>query len=263
MALNLVSHKPKVDPSGYTIMVYGPPGIGKSIFAVQAPNSFVIATEPGLKSMNWNGDVVTSWEGLNQLLADLAAGGHPFKTIVIDTVDNAYRMCSEYIAKKFKVDHHSDLKWGKSALLNNEVLRVLTKVASLPYGFIMTSHMKTKTIETPTGKYQKTSPNLSDGAQNTIVGMVDVLIQMNILRADDGKDYRVLKTQPSKYYDAKDRTTANLPAIIPLPNKERSYADFEEIFIKCLGGEHQESSIKENEAELQVSVKTEDEKEEE
>lgn len=247
---------PQTDPSGYTIMVYGPPGIGKSTFGVQAPGSIVIATEPGLKSLVRSEVLVNTWEELCAVAGEIAAGNHPFKTVVVDTVDNAVKMASEFIARKFKVDHPSDLKWGKAAILNNEILRVFSRLAALPYGLILISHQKNVTIESPTGKYSRTEPNLSAGIQNVIVGMVDILMQMNLLQGDDGNLYRVLKTKPSKFYVAKDRTPAELPAIIGLPDKNRAYADFEEIFVKCLQGEHtqQAENLTENVAELNQVV---------
>jgi hypothetical protein len=40
-------------------------------------------------------------------------------------VDNAYKMCSDYVCKKFKIEHESDLGYGKGyALINNEFQRV-------------------------------------------------------------------------------------------------------------------------------------------
>jgi len=54
------------------------------------------------------------------------------KTIVLDTVDNAYKMCSDYVCKKFKIEHESDLGYGKGyALINNEFQRVI-KQTCLP-----------------------------------------------------------------------------------------------------------------------------------
>ena len=65
---------------------------------------------------------------LEELLAacgEIAEGKHPYKTIILDTVDNVYRMCSDYICTKFKIEHESDLGYGKGwALINNEFQRV-------------------------------------------------------------------------------------------------------------------------------------------
>ena len=38
--------------------------------------------------------------------------------------DQAYRLCTDYVCAKFKIDHESDLGYGKGyALVNNEFIR--------------------------------------------------------------------------------------------------------------------------------------------
>ena len=90
-------------------------------------------------------------------------GRHPFKTIIVDTVDNAYRMCADHVCAKFKIEHESDLGYGKSwALINNEFHRVHTKLAFLPYGLFLVSHSVEREIETRTGKYTRIVRTLPD-----------------------------------------------------------------------------------------------------
>ena len=78
-----------------------------------------------------------------QTYGRIAEGGHPFKTIIIDTIDNAYKFCTDYVLKKAGKEHESDLAYGKGyAIVNNEFQRVLTKLAFLPYGLFLISHAK-------------------------------------------------------------------------------------------------------------------------
>ena len=44
---------------------------------------------------------------------EIPEANHPFKTIIIDTIDNAYKFCTDYVLKKFKIEHESDLGFGK------------------------------------------------------------------------------------------------------------------------------------------------------
>jgi hypothetical protein len=64
-----------------------------------------LATEPGLNALEVFEAPITCWDDLLQACAEIAEGKHDFKTIVIDTVDNAYRMCADYVCKKFKIEH--------------------------------------------------------------------------------------------------------------------------------------------------------------
>ena len=95
---------------------------------------------------------IQSWDQLLAACGEIAEGKHPFKTIIVDTVDNAYRMCADHVCAKFKIEHESDLGYGKGwALINNEFHRVHTKLAFLPYGLFLVSHSVEREIETRTG----------------------------------------------------------------------------------------------------------------
>ena len=163
---------------------------------------------------------ITCWEDLLQACAEIAEGKHDFKTIVIDTVDNAYKMCADYVCKKFKIEHESDLGYGKGyALINNEFQRVLNKLAFLPYGLILISHSQEKEIETRTGKHTRIVATLPDKARKMVTGLVDMILycDLEMKPGEDGKPawQRVMRTKPSPNYDAGDRT-GRLPEALPL-----------------------------------------------
>ena len=148
--------KPKHTLSDLTALVYGPSKIGKSTWCSKADDALFLATEPGLNALEVFQTPITCWDDLLQACAEIAEGKHEFKTIVVDTVDNAYKMCSDYVCKKFKIEHESDLGYGKGyALINNEFQRVINKLAFLPYGLILISHSQERDIETRTGKHTR------------------------------------------------------------------------------------------------------------
>jgi hypothetical protein len=212
--------KPKASLNDLTALVYGPSKIGKSTWCSHAENALFLATEPGLNALEVFEAPITCWDDLLQACAEIAEGKHDFKTIVIDTVDNAYRMCADYVCKKFKIEHESDLGYGKGyALINNEFQRVLNKLAFLPYGLILISHSHERDIETRTGKHTRIVPTLPDKARKLVTGLVDLILfcDLDMKTGDDGKPMyqRVMRTKPSPNYDAGDRT-GRLPEMIPL-----------------------------------------------
>jgi hypothetical protein len=80
-------------------------------------------------------------------------------------------MCASTSAQKFKIEHESDLGYGKGyALINNEFYRVLNKLALLPYGLFLISHSQEKEIETRTGKLTRIIPTLPDKARKIVLG---------------------------------------------------------------------------------------------
>lgn len=212
--------KPQEALSNLTVLCYGPTKIGKSTMCSQAGGALFLATEPGLNSLEVFQVAITTWDELLAACSEIAEGKHDFKTIVLDTVDNAYRMCSDYICKKFKIEHESDLGYGKGhALVNNEFQRVLNKLAFLPYGLFLISHSQEKEIETRTGKHTRIIPTLPDKARKIVLAMADMILfcDLETTKADDGKTRyrRVIRTKPSVNYEAGDRT-GRLPEVLDL-----------------------------------------------
>ena len=221
---------PKQDLSDLRILAYGPPKAGKSTWASGAEGALFLATEPGLNALDVFQIPIGKWEELLAACAEIAEGSHPYKTIIIDTVDNAYKLCSEYVCAKFKIDHESDLGYGKGwALVNSEFQRVLTKLAFLPYGLFLISHSQEKEIETRTGKYTRIVPTLPEKARKIVLAIVDLILFCDLDPSTDGGRStvrRVMRTKPSLYYEAGDRT-GRLPEIIDL-----SFQAFLEAFSK-------------------------------
>ena len=194
--------------------------VHNSSWCSQADSALFLATEPGLNALDVYQAPIQSWDQLLAAGSEIAEGKHSFKTIVIDTIDNAYRMCAEHVCAKFKIEHESDLGYGKGwALINNEFHRVLTKLAFLPYGLYLVSHSVEREIETRTGKYTRIVPTLPDKARKIVLGMVDLILYCDLeaVTDEEGKvSYRrVMRTKPSPHYEAGDRT-GRLPETIDL-----------------------------------------------
>lgn len=206
--------------------------IHNSTMCAQADSALFLATEPGLNHLEVYQQPISTWDELLAAAKEIADGKHAFRTIVIDTVDNAYRMCAEYICRKYEVEHESDLEYGKGyAMVNGEFHRVLNKLALLPYGLFLVSHSQEKEIEARTGKYTKVVPTLPDKARKLVLGLVDIILFCDLeptIGADGKPSYRrVLRTKPSLAYEAGDRT-GRLPEVVDL-----NFAAFAEAFARA------------------------------
>jgi hypothetical protein len=211
---------PKPNLADLTVLAYGQTKIGKSTFCSNSESAVFLATEPGLNALDVFQVPIQSWDDLLTACAEITEGKHPFKTVIIDTVDNAYKFCADYILKKFKIEHESDLGYGKGyALINNEFQRVLTKLAFLPCGLFLVSHAKEIEVETRTGKYTRVVPTLPDKARKIVLGMVDMVLycDLEVTVGENGEQRmrRVIRTKPSLYYEAGDRT-GRLPETLDL-----------------------------------------------
>src|SRR5690606_38728108 len=85
--------KPKQRLEDFSILLYGSPKIGKSTFCSQMDHPLFLATEPGLEALEVYEVKVPDWKTFLQACAEISQGNHPFKTIVIDTVDNLWKAC--------------------------------------------------------------------------------------------------------------------------------------------------------------------------
>jgi hypothetical protein len=229
MLLPTAKTLPKSDLADLSVLCYGATKIGKSTWCSHAENALFLSTEPGLNSLEVFQIPIRSWDELLAACAEIAEGNHEFKTVIIDTVDNAYRMCADHICRKFKVEHESDLGYSKGyTLAQNEFQRVLNKLAFMPYGLYLISHSKEIEIETRTGKYNKIVPTLPEKVSRIVLGLVDMILycDIEVVTGPDNKAVgrRVMRSKPSLYYEAGDRT-GKLPDVIDL-----DYAGFVEAF---------------------------------
>lgn len=211
---------PKNSLADLTVLVYGQTKIGKTTLCSQAEGALFLATEPGLNALDVYQVPILTWDDLLNACAEISEGNHPFKTVVIDTIDNAYKFCVDYILRKFKVEHESDLAYGKGyAIVNNEFQRVLTKLAFLPCGLFLISHAKEMEMDSRTGKYTRVVPTLPDKARKIVLGMADMVLfcDLEVQTGGDGEPRvrRVIRTKPSLYYEAGDRT-GRLPETLDL-----------------------------------------------
>lgn len=210
---------PTSNLSDMTALIYGPPKVGKSTFCSELPDALFLATEPGLNSLSTYNVPIISWADMLNACADIWRGDHQYRTVIVDTIDNAWRMCVEHVCKANNVAYEGDLPYGKGyALVTTEFHRVITKLAQLPYGLWMVSHAKTTEVESRTSKYTKMVPTLHDRARNIVIAMSDLILYCSMdekMVTGQLVQNRIIHTKPNLYYEAGDRT-GRLPAELPM-----------------------------------------------
>lgn len=203
--------------SEQTILVYGRPKIGKSTLCSQFEKPLFLATESGLNHLEVYKVNCNSWKKFTEACAELAKGEHSFKTVVIDTVDKLVMYCSEHVCKENKINYPGDLPHGKGwSLVTNELDRALTKLASLPYGLILVSHGTLIEVETKTSKYNRYTISISGKNRDVVLNLVDIILYVDSeINKSSGKETRLMRTKPSMFWEAGDRS-GKLPEILPL-----------------------------------------------
>jgi len=157
----------KTDLSELIVFIYGPKKFGKTTWCAQADNALFLCTEPGTSAVSVFETSIENWEDLYFAYNLLRAGQHQFKTIVIDTCDNAWKLCEEFICKVNNVKIIQDVPWGKGPKFAlDEFYKVMMMFSYLPYGLYLTSHTTTERVESRTGTYSKIVPSLPTGKEN-------------------------------------------------------------------------------------------------
>jgi DNA polymerase III delta prime subunit len=228
--------KPKSGMDEFNWIIYGPPKIGKTTLATHFPGALFLATEDGQGAHGCYRVPIASWASFLDACKELAAGKHEFKTIIVDTVDNLWELCSAFICAKRGIEHESELEYGKGfQLVQTEFFRVLTRLSMLPFGLVLISHSVEVEIETRVKKYTKSIPSFKRKQQSRLLGMADFILYCDFasVKAGDGQTtyQRVIRTKAAEAYTAGDRT-GKMPDPLPL-----SFAKLNEAFTAAIKGD--------------------------
>lgn len=114
MSTTITLQRPRALPP--RVVVYGPPGVGKSTFAAGAPSPIFLALEDGLGTL----DVpvlagptgrITSWPELGEALD--VAEQQIYRTLVIDSITSAQDLLFGQVAREANEKSIADVPYGK------------------------------------------------------------------------------------------------------------------------------------------------------
>ena len=95
-------------------MLYGTHGIGKSTFASCAPKPVFIQTEDGLGEIDCDKfPLATTFDQAMQALSELYTDEHPYRTVVVDSLDWLERLIWAEVCRKRNVESIEDIGYAK------------------------------------------------------------------------------------------------------------------------------------------------------
>lgn len=216
-----------IQPKPLKVVVYGPEGIGKSTFASMFPDPLFIDTEGSTTRMDVaRTDTPTSLAMLMQLLTEIKDNPPGCKTLIIDTIDWAERLCIQAVCAKNGKTGIEDFGYGKGYSYVFEemgrILNLLNDIWLRGIHIVLTAHAAIRKFEQPDemGAYDRWELKLINSPKCNSCAMVkewaDMVLFANYktyaVAADkDGKKMkarggeRVMYTSHNPCWDAKNR----------------------------------------------------------
>lgn len=239
--------RPEVALGDTCILLYGPPGIGKTALCARFPDALFLATERGQSFQVARVMPITSWPDFKAAVTALGTKqGDSTRTVIVDTVDQLYHLALEYVCGQSRVSHVSDMAHGKGwHLLKLELNNWLFKLANLGKGAVFISHVAERNYTTTESELTKTGPAVARIGYEIINALSDFAfyygyVQVRRKNKRTGKSrlrtVRGLQCRPSEDIEAKDRSKLFPPTLAMPDSDDEAYAKLEKTFREALAG---------------------------
>lgn len=247
------------------MVLYGEPGVGKSVFASKAPNPFFITTDGNYEFLEDFGAKpedhiqVNSWAEAKKAFAKDYSN---YDTIVIDLTEDLFKWCEYEYCRTNGYDHVSDPGFAKGYdITRNDFFINICKILNQEKNVILIMHGITYSVKDRRGidhtKYGPTA-RIPDKVMDMIEGRVRYFLRAYMKAEEDvngkliKKRYLSLVPKENEYGILRGIDENTVPSDIPL--------DFD-IFAKTIGFETtpkaKEKVVKKEETKKVVEVKPE------
>lgn len=148
------------------MILYGEPGVGKSVFASKFPNPFFVTTDGNYEwlldfgAKEESHQRVNSWAEAKKLFKSNVFD--KYETIVLDLTEDLFKWCEAEWCRRNEVEHPSDVGWGKGYEgTRNEFFIEISKLLNLDKHILLLMHGETITKKNKRGveynEYRPTS----------------------------------------------------------------------------------------------------------
>lgn len=175
--------------SDFLLLIHGEKKIGKTAIASMFPDVFFLFFEPGGRGLSLTGETIVSWDHFLAISKALVKSKR-FKTVVVDTVDEMFKMCDAWSRKRLGIEHPSDLEWGKGwSFVEDQFRNAMFGLQRMGRGLVLVSHTEEKEVKRRNGtSYTRIQSSCPGAARRYVDATADVWMYAHF----DG-DRRVLQ----------------------------------------------------------------------
>ena len=138
-----VAKRKAVSQNPSTLLMYGPPKIGKTTMLSRLDKCLIIDTESGSNMIEGHILNANNRKELIEILKQ-AREGHEFKYIAIDTIDKVVQWAEEAVCQENSVQALADLPFGKGwGLARDKVMNTIHAFKDVCDHLIIVGHRKT------------------------------------------------------------------------------------------------------------------------
>ena len=212
------------------MVLYGEPGVGKSVFASKFPKPFFITTDGNYEWLEEFGAKpeahiqTSSWEEVGKVIDTM--NFDDYDTIVLDLLEDTFKWCEFEYCTRNKLEHISDVGFAKGYdSTRTEFFIKICKLLSLPKNIILLMHGTSWTTKDRRGvEHTKYGPSsrLPDKVTDMIEGRVRYFLRCYTKDEElsDGtlvkKRYLSLVPKPNEFGIVRGIDENKVPHDIPL-----------------------------------------------
>tara|TARA_X000000368_G_scaffold245987_2_gene194339 strand:- start:2693 stop:3367 length:675 start_codon:yes stop_codon:yes gene_type:complete len=174
MALSKVK-RPVKTRNPRTLLLFGPPKVGKTTVLSQLPECMVIDTEQGSHLLEGYFHEVNSKEELLEFYKS-ASEGHDYKFFALDTIDKLVEWSDKAVCKEFHVESIADMPYGKGfGEVRTRVMNNVKKLLTLAPHVIIVGHRKIASAIDNSMAIEPESLDISGKLKNMIMAHADAI----------------------------------------------------------------------------------------
>ena len=159
------------------VLIYGPGGVGKTTFASEAKDAIIVSAEDGADYKKVaRFPPAEAWQDVLDAIAELRENEHPYKTLVLDSLDWMEQLITGHLCAKHKKESLESFGYGAGyALVFDEMLAFIAKLEKLrrdkQMALVAIAHSTVRTFNNPEGEnFDRYELKLQSAKKGTLPG---------------------------------------------------------------------------------------------